>query len=296
MCHWCTEHAGRDERWYTTYENFLFDKIFPTPEEQEEVKRKIVATFIETEWRYSQPQYIRNKEYLVSRTQMGFGSQMITKEEMKRILDLAFEATEREDSLVVVGHCPCRLVYDGVRDYCCIGFGVPVTMSMEVAYGRLPREGLTEFGGAEWRELRRELRKGAKVPLKREEVAELIDDWERRGLWHLIMSRGRAPLIEAICNCERRYCTYWRNREQTGVKEYALKGHYISRIDPLKCIQCGACVEMCQFGAISNSRIAYTVDIDVTKCFGCGLCRAVCLHDAISLVPREEIPAASNLW
>ena len=296
MCHWCTEHGGKDERWYTTYENFLFNKMFPTPEEQEEAKKKIVATFADTEWRYTEPKYIRNKEFLINRTKSGFGSQIITREEMKRILDLAFKAVEREDSLVVVGHCPCRLVYDGVRDYCCIGFGMPVTLSMEVAYGRLPREGLTEFGGAEWSELRRELRKGAKVPLKQEEVEELLNDWEKRGLWHLVMSRGRMPLIEAVCNCERRYCTYWRNREQSGVIEYCLKGHYVARIDPLECTQCGACVEMCQFGALSYSRIADTVDIEVTKCFGCGLCRAVCPHDAISMVPREEIPAARPLW
>ena len=296
MCQGCTPQAGRSERWYLNYENYLFNKVFPTLEEQEEAKNKIKASFIETEWRYSQPQYIRNKEFLVNRASMGFGSQIITREEMKRILDIAFKATEHEDSMVVVGHCPCRVVYDGVRDYCCVGFGMPVTMSMELAYGRLPKEGLTEFGGAEWRELRRELRKGAKVPLKREEVDDIIDDWERRGLWHIVMSRGRMPLIEAICNCESRYCAYWRNRVNSGVKEYVIKGHYVARIDPFACTQCGACTQMCDFGAISYSRIAETVDIDVTKCFGCGLCIAVCPPNAISLVAREEIPAARNLW
>ena len=96
MCHWCTEHAGRGERWYTTYENFLFNKIFPTAEEQEEAKKKIVATFADTEWRYSQPQYIRNKEFLINRTQSGFGSQIITREETKRILTLLEAQTYRQ--------------------------------------------------------------------------------------------------------------------------------------------------------------------------------------------------------
>ena len=41
-------------------------------------------------------------------------------------------ATKREDSMVVLGHCPCNLVYHGTREYCSIGFGMPVTMSMEV--------------------------------------------------------------------------------------------------------------------------------------------------------------------
>ena len=296
MCHWCTQHGDRDQKWYETFDNYLFNKIFPTPEEQEAAKQKIVSTFAETEWRYSEPEYIRNPDFLQARASSGFGSQIITKEEMLRLLRLADEATKREDSLLVVGHCPCRLVYDGVRDYCCIGFGMPVTMSMEVAYGRLPREGLTEFGGAEWKELRNELRKGARVPLKLDEAEELLDEWEKNGLWHIVMGRGRMPLVEAICNCEKRYCTYLRNREVYGIKEYVLKGHFVGRVEPLTCTRCGACVEMCQFGAIHYSRIADTVDIDPTKCFGCGLCRSVCPRDAITMVPREEIPIARELW
>ena len=110
------------------------------------------------------------------------------------------------------------------------------------------------------------------------------------------MSRGRLPLIEAICNCEKRYCTYSRNRDLSGVIEYCLKGHYIARINPEKCTACGRCLNACEFGAISHSKIADTVDIDVTKCYGCGLCRSRCKHDAISMVSREMIPAARNLW
>ena len=44
MCHWCTDH-GRGQVWYENFENYLFNKILPTSEEQEEAKRKMVATF-----------------------------------------------------------------------------------------------------------------------------------------------------------------------------------------------------------------------------------------------------------
>lgn len=296
MCDLCVKHSNRDTKWYLNYENYLFNKIFPTPEEQEKAKQAMIATFAETEWRYAEPEYIRNPQYLQDRAAHGLGGQIITREEMMDILRVAEEATKREDSLVVVGHCPCRLVLEGVRDYCCIGFGMPVTMSMQIAYGRLPREGLTEFGGADWQDLRRELRKGAKVPLKLDEAEELLGEWERKGLWHLVMSRGRLPLVEAICNCERRYCTYWRHRDYYGIKEYCLKGHYVARIDPLACTTCSACVEQCQFSAIHYSKIADSVNIDAMKCFGCGLCRTACPHNAIAMLPREEIPAARNLW
>lgn len=296
MCHFCAEHGDRDKRWYENFENYLFYKIFPTEEEQEKAKKALVKTFEATEWRYTEKEYVRNPDYLNARASSGLGGQIVTLEECLDILALAEEATKREDSMIVVGHCPCRLVYDGVRDYCCIGFGMPVTMSMKIAYGRLPKEGLTEFGGAEWAQLRRDIRKGVKVPLKLEEAEELLREWEKKGLWHLIMGRGRLPLIEAICNCERTYCTYWRYRDVYGVNDYCLKGHFVARIDPLECNNCEACKLECQFGAIHTSRISETTTIDPTKCFGCGLCRNRCKRNAITMVLREEIPVARDLW
>ncbi|MFH1032660.1 MAG: 4Fe-4S binding protein [Chloroflexota bacterium] len=295
MCHWCADH-GRGQTWYDNLENYLFNKIFMTPEQREEVKKKMVATFADTEWRYSEPEFIRNVNFLKERASHGFAAQIITKEEMIKVLELAEEAAKREDSMVVLGHCPCNLVYHGTREYCCIGFGMPVAMSMEIGYGRLPREGLTEFGGAEWRELRSELRKGAKVPLQLNDAKQLIEEWEKKGRWHLIMGRGRMPLIEAICNCEKPYCTYWRNRLVSGVKEYCLKGHFVARINTKKCTTCGACMKQCQFGAIHTSIWEDITNIDPTQCFGCGICRAVCKNDAIDMVPKTQIPIARNLW
>lgn len=295
MCHLCSEH-GRGEKWYLNFENYLFNKIFPTPEQQEDAKKKMAATFSETEWRYAAVEYTRNADFLAARAGTNFGAQVVTREEALRIVALADEATKREDSVVVVGHCPCKLVYRGVRDYVCIGFGMPVTMSMEVGYGRLPKEGLTEFGGAEWRELRSQLRKGAKVPLKLNEARELLDDWEKKGLWHMVVGRGRLPLVEAICNCERPYCLYWRWRDVYGLKDYCLKGHFVARIDPKTCTSCGACMEKCQWGAIHLSPLAGLTTVDPTKCFGCGLCRVACGQDAITMAPKERIPVSRNFW
>ena len=296
MCQWCQQHGDRDKRWYEKVENYMFSKIFPEEAEQEKAKNQMKATFSETEWRYSDPEFIRNEKFLRDRSSSGFGSQIITREEMLKVVRLADEAVKREDSIMVVGHCPCRLVLEGVRDYVCIGFGMPVNMSMEVGYGRLPREGLTEYGGADWSQLRKDLRKGVKVPLKLEEAEGLIDEWEERGLWHIVMSRGRLPLIEAICNCEKRYCTYWMNRFRSGVDEYVLKGHFVARIDPTTCVRCRECVAKCQFGAIHYSATSDNVDIDATLCMGCSLCDAGCPNDAIEMVPREEIPIARDLW
>lgn len=295
MCKLCTDH-GRGETWYLNVENYLFRKVFPTLEGQEAAKAKMAGTFADTEWRYAEKEFVRNPTYLRQRASSGAGGQLVTMEEALRILALAEEATRREDSLVVVGHCPCKQVYRGARDYTCIGFGMPVTMAMEIAYGRLPKEGLTEFGGAEWRTLRHGIRKGAKVPLTLDEAKGLLAEWERRGLWHLVVGRGRLPLIEAICNCERPYCTWWRYRDALGINDYCLKGHYIARIVPERCSNCGACQEQCQWGCIHTSVWAQSTSIDLTKCFGCGICRAVCPHDAIEMAPRASVPTARDLW
>lgn len=296
MCHWCNQHGDRDHKWYEKYENYLFEKAFPHEEEREKIKDEMRRAFATTEWRYSDPEFVRNKEFLQKRAGPNFAAQIVTKEEVMKILKLADEAAKREDSLVVVGHCPCQVVYRGAREYHCIGFGMPVTMSMEVAYGRMPKEGLTELGGADWRDLRRDLRKGVKVPLKLEEAEELIDEWEKMGLWHLVATRGHLPLVEAICNCDKQYCTFGMHRLRSGVKEYLLKGHFVAVLNFDECTSCGICFEYCQFGAIHFSKELDMVSIDPTQCLGCGLCHSNCPNEAVTLVPREEIPIARDLW
>lgn len=296
MCHWCHQHGSRDEKWYEKFENYLFEKTFPEEERRAKIKEAMRSTYAATEWRYSDPEFIRNKEFLRKRASEGFASQFVIKAEVMKILKLADEATKREDSMVVIGHCPCQLVYNGTRDYTCIGFGMPVTMSMEVGYGRLPKEGLTEFGGAEWRQLRQDLRKGVKAPLTLAEAEEIITEWEKRGLWHLVVSRGRLPLVEAICNCDRRYCTYLMNRERSGVIEYAYKGHFVAALKPELCTSCGVCFDYCQFGAIHHSKELGKVSVDPTRCMGCGLCHSHCPNRSIDLIPRENVPIAKGLW
>ena len=34
MCQWCNQHGDRDCKWYEKVENYMFNKVFPTPEEQ----------------------------------------------------------------------------------------------------------------------------------------------------------------------------------------------------------------------------------------------------------------------
>ncbi len=78
MCHWCGQHGDRDNKWYEKLENYMFDKVFPDESGQEKAKQEMTATFAATEWRYSDPEFIRNKKFLQDRADSGFGSQIIT--------------------------------------------------------------------------------------------------------------------------------------------------------------------------------------------------------------------------
>ena len=54
------------------------------------------------------------------------------------------------------------------------------------------------------------------------------------------------------------------------------------KIDPEKCISCGACAAQCPVECISQGENCYVIDKDV--CISCGGCAGVCPVDA----PFEE--------
>ncbi len=54
-------------------------------------------------------------------------------------------------------------------------------------------------------------------------------------------------------------------------------GAKVAHIEPNKCSQCGACENVCRFGAISDFKI------NELKCEGCAACTLVCSFNAISL-------------
>jgi len=53
-------------------------------------------------------------------------------------------------------------------------------------------------------------------------------------------------------------------------------GGALAEIDPEKCSECGRCLELCQFGAISEIYV-----VDPLSCEGCGVCVDLCPEQAI---------------
>ncbi|MBT3283844.1 4Fe-4S binding protein [Candidatus Bathyarchaeota archaeon] len=58
------------------------------------------------------------------------------------------------------------------------------------------------------------------------------------------------------------------------------KGLKLAEIDPLKCTECGRCVELCKFNAISN------FEVDSIHCEGCMVCVVNCPVEAIEFKDR----------
>jgi MinD superfamily P-loop ATPase len=64
-----------------------------------------------------------------------------------------------------------------------------------------------------------------------------------------------------------------------------------AEIDPLTCIQCGACDKSCRFEAISKTGsqkpavVEASYRVDPFACEGCGVCALVCPVDAVRLQP-----------
>lgn len=123
---------------------------------------------------------------------------------------------------------------------------------------------------------------GEKLTL--EFAQELIRDWNRRGL----MQNGEDF---AICNCDGQSCYPLQMARRAGARGVYPRSNYFIRWDEEKCISCGACARICNFGAFTmgeDKKISFHPDL----CWGCTICSANCPKSAITLSPRGDAAAA----
>ncbi|MBI5528292.1 MAG: hypothetical protein HY897_18320 [Deltaproteobacteria bacterium] len=85
---------------------------------------------------------------------------------------------------------------------------------------------------------------------------------------------------EGICFCCDDCCYYFKNPDG----EPCDKGAFIEKTDMAACTVCGACIDVCYFGARTLERRELAVDR--YRCHGCGVCRASCPEECITMVKR----------
>jgi ferredoxin len=129
--------------------------------------------------------------------------------------------------------------------------------------------------------------------LTREQAKQALTDYDRQGAMHSVWT-FKSPYIGGLCNCDRD-CQAHRYQTKIGF-QVMYRAEYVAQTDPDQCTGCRRCMQQCLFGAIQYSLAQDKCAVDQTKCYGCGVCRSVCQHDAISLVPRESVPAAAGRW
>ncbi|UCD97019.1 MAG: 4Fe-4S binding protein, partial [Candidatus Bathyarchaeota archaeon] len=70
-----------------------------------------------------------------------------------------------------------------------------------------------------------------------------------------------------------------------GLPDAVVSSKYVAVQEPETCVNCGACVDRCQFGA--RVRENGKVTFNEVQCFGCGVCISTCPTRSISLTKRE---------
>ena len=123
--------------------------------------------------------------------------------------------------------------------------------------------------------------RGVARKITKEEALSILKRSEELGLVHHLNNTDSTG-FEFLCNCCTCCCMVLRGMVLMGKEDICYKSRYLSRPNPDKCTACEACVERCQFGAISVMDDRAVVSED--RCFGCGLCASGCPEEAIELV------------
>lgn len=133
------------------------------------------------------------------------------------------------------------------------------------------------------------LARGTGRKLTKEEALDVMRQAEEDGLIHVVMNKQSVDHF--ICSC----CPCCCQTMPVLIK------HNISVIEPSRfaatvdsslCTACGACVDRCYFGAVSQEEDE-PAKIDRDKCMGCGLCQVTCPSEAISMLevrPTDFVP------
>jgi ferredoxin len=174
---------------------------------------------------------------------------------------------------IIEKNCMCRYMSRGVKEACCINFGV-----MSEIIDQLPRF----------------IPESEKYHLTREEAIARFREHNGKGYIGTIWF-GPFPYINNLCSCANPECAGLRPRLDFGIKSI-YKAEYLVALNEPACRGCGECVDMCSFGALRMDATLGRPVVDHDRCYGCGVCRHACSTGALFLVPRDHFPALAGKY
>jgi heterodisulfide reductase subunit A-like polyferredoxin len=181
-------------------------------------------------------------------------------EAQQRILDLSgMKRLLKDAKLIALGECYCRKKYqkcDGPIDVC---LNLDKEAEDFIAKGLAEKVNLDTALGA----------------LKRSHEA---------GLVHIAYTFKGKEKPEVICSCCSCCCHSMSALVRFGMLNAVVESKYVATNNSETCVNCGTCVERCQFKArqMKNGKLF----LNGSRCFGCGLCITTCPTQTISLTQR----------
>jgi len=289
MCEFCTKH-GEGKKWYLQMKNYadelLHEELSSTQKEIVGVTTRIeylddlfenfvmpAISSVSKERDESQsappsaepPQVLPSEDEIVAHRKVEHFGQVLPIEDVEEVIDIASSITRMA--------CGCRFISTGKKDER-YHFGLMVDR----------RGTLGKFPDAA----------SSLEVLDKEEAKEIFHKYDEEGLMHIVWT-AVTPYVMCLCNCDRDCQNYKRYIETRGAPRF-FRAEYISQIDWDLCTGCKSCMSQCQFGAQFYSSALSKVYIDPTRCFGCGVCRASCPDGAITLLPRQGVAEATDVW
>ena len=120
-----------------------------------------------------------------------------------------------------------------------------------------------------------------------EEALDVLEKSHEAGLVHMAYGHGEfyePGVVNSVCSCCSCCCGVLSGVLRFGMAPHLLTSPSIEETDGSACVDCGLCVERCQFGArkMENGSLV----VDQSLCFGCGLCVSTCPTQAIKIVDK----------
>ncbi len=124
------------------------------------------------------------------------------------------------------------------------------------------------------------------------EAFKILDITEKAGMVHCASNTGK--YIDGLCNCCTCHCGFLQNINKSIKPFNVAPSSFVVEFDRDNCSSCGACVDRCQMGALTDT--GSEIVFNRGRCIGCGLCISYCSMGLLKLIARDDamVPPVNN--